>query len=782
MIRKFNNYLIELQKSQLGLVDIKKFLLKAIVIFSTIFGLPTSLFAIIESIFFQQYYSILLYSFIILLILSNIVFYRKFSIEVKTINILSSLYLVAIHNFLLWGVSGAAIPLMILMSVLATILLGLKKGILSIVISIIPLIIVGILMVNGVIEVTIDVVGMSLSLVSWVTAGTVLLFVSITSVLSFGIMKNNLINSLKFINIQSNELEETNAKLNEDIDKRKVIEKRLRDRINTTILLNKISAKFIQIKSEQIDLELERSLIDIGEKSNFNAMIICVFSTDMESYDSYFEYNPNNVEIKNSILKMCPKNISWCEDIQIEKDAFYMQHHEDFSLNKYAKTKYSNYVIFPMIYRDKKIGFLGIKKSQAEIIDLEYFTDLRIIKDIFTNIIIHKRSELERKDIQQQLIQSQKLDSIGNLAAGIAHDFNNLLTVIMGNADFLKYKIGKVEILTDLIDDIIIASNKAAELTKKMLLFSRKEEMNFQPLDINQCIIDLNTILKRLISENIKIEIDLMEDNPLIKADKSNIEQVILNIVSNANDAMPDGGILNIITSKISIDENDLKNIKFSKVGDFIQLSMQDNGAGIDKSIVEKIFDPFFTTKEVGKGTGLGLSVVYGIVKKHGGWINAYSETNHGTIFRIYLPLYSGEIKVNSPIKNTTQISIIKKDLKILFIEDDEAVLKFGKKILNEYGYKVDIAMNGLEAKNKFNKNDYKYDLVISDVVLPDFNGVDIVNEFKQKNETVKILMISGYANKDSKIKIINDESIHFLSKPFTNREFLNKINEIVND
>ncbi len=381
----------------------------------------------------------------------------------------------------------------------------------------------------------------------------------------------------------------------------------------------------------------------------------------------------------------------------------------------------------------------------------------------------------EKKELESRLQQSQKLESVGNLTAGVAHDFNNLLTVIMGNADILKHKFYDDPFLKELSTDILSASEKASELTEKMLLFSRKQPLEYIVFNLNDCINNLIKILQRMIGENIIILTELSPDLSLVKADKNNIEQVILNLASNARDAMPTGGTIMIKTKNVHLTKYDVTKIKYSSPGDYVMLSMEDTGAGIDPSFIEKIYDPFFTTKEVGKGTGMGLSVVYGIVKKHKGWINVYSEKNMGTVFRIYLPA------TEKKQSNWVQQDKLEKNIdnnrseNILLIEDDPAVLKFGKRVLTASGFSTDVAKTGEEARKLFHQNPKAYDLVISDIILPDTNGVDLVHELQRKWTNSKFLFISGYAGKNnSQIKRIKGQA--FLSKPFTKDELMTKV------
>ncbi len=405
--------------------------------------------------------------------------------------------------------------------------------------------------------------------------------------------------------------------------------------------------------------------------------------------------------------------------------------------------------------------------------------DLSAVKLTDNQYIAYCSNITDKKYLEAQLQQSQKLESIGNLAAGIAHDFNNLLTVIIGNSELIRLKLKSSKNIKDLLDDVINASEKASELTQKMLLFSRKGAMDFKPVNINQCIKDIKKILQRMIGENITIKTQLARDIELIKADQNNIEQVILNIAANARDAMPGGGNLILSTKNVTITNQNQSIISHSSPGNYVLMSIEDEGTGIDQSIVNKIFDPFFTTKEAGKGTGMGLSVVYGIVKKHNGWINVYSEPGQGTVFNIYIPtLYGKETQIESGQK-AGNLSVKNRNESILVIEDNPGVLKFVANLLLEYGYRIEIAQNCKEAVTIIERKNYNFDLIISDVVLPDGNGVDLINKFRKINSNLNVLMISGYAGTRARKKINGDNDLFFLSKPFSNRELLKKIDEI---
>ncbi len=781
LLEKIRQIINIYKKPEGNLQDIKQLLLNSSMLFLIIFGFIPVIIAIVEAVIFSQYISVFIYFTFYFLVLITFLYSKKITYNLKVINLLIAIYLIAIHNFIYWGVSGGGIPLMILFTILTTLLLGLNRGLRAIVFSTLPMCIVGFLMVNNIIEVKVDVLTISTSAISWLTAIGVMLMISFFSVLSFGLIEKNLLSSLKFNKEQAEQLKKSNQELTQDIKKRRKIEEELLKRIEVDMLLNNISTRFIQIELNNIDEEIQGALNEIGEKRELDSIFLSIFSEKSPEDSNYYEYSVSKKNNARSILKSISSNeMAKIKTYLVEKNCAYFDNLADIGQLKTVNEKAARFLILPLIIRSELIGIMGVKKQTGSNLKSENYILLKIINNIFANVIIHRRSVLEKSKIQEQLIQSQKLESIGNLAAGIAHDFNNLLTVIMGNADYLNYTLQIENKDTELVEDIIGASERAAELTKKMLLFSRKETMNFKPLNLNTCINDLKKILQRLIGENITINLDLEKELPLTRADKNNIEQVILNLASNAKDAMPQGGVFNLKTELLKIEEEMVPHMPYSRAGKFICLSISDTGAGMKEAVVKKIFEPFFTTKEVGKGTGMGLSVVYGIVKKHNGWVTVNSRINQGTQFNIFFPIFEKAVEEIStgklkPIKYQNSL-----EANILFIEDNEAVLKYGCKILEEYGSNVASASSGSEAEKIWKLNPGQFDIVISDVILPDINGVELVKKLRVSERGTRILMISGYAGYNAKRKVLEDPDLHFLAKPFTNQEMIEKINQIL--
>lgn len=385
-----------------------------------------------------------------------------------------------------------------------------------------------------------------------------------------------------------------------------------------------------------------------------------------------------------------------------------------------------------------------------------------------------------RKRLEEQLQQTQKLESIGNLAAGVAHDFNNMLAVIKGRTEMALMEVDDVDPVVENLEEVLHASDRAAELTRQMLLFSRKKGMQFYPINVNKAIRDILKMIARIIGEDIKIITRFAANIWTIKADKTNINQVIMNIAVNARDVMPEGGKLFIGTENINIEEPDYFDSYKVEPGRYIKISLRDTGPGIDEKIIDKIFDPFFTTKSRAKGTGMGLAVVYGIVKKHKGYIDVESDPGKGTCFSIYLPAI--EKKIEKKEKKTAgppNKEVRGKGEKILLIEDDPVVCQTLVEFIKYGGYNMESAENGKEAMKLFSRNKNKYDLVISDVVLPDINGTDLIEKIQQ-DKSVPCLLISGYPDNKAEKEKIFEKKYHFIQKPFDLKEFLSKIQSIL--
>lgn len=370
----------------------------------------------------------------------------------------------------------------------------------------------------------------------------------------------------------------------------------------------------------------------------------------------------------------------------------------------------------------------------------------------------------ERKKTEEQLLQSQKMEAIGRLAGGIAHDFNNMLTAIIGNAELLLLNISETDTSFNFAKNIFETSEKASQLTKQLLAMSRKQVVKPSVLNLNDILTGMKHIFDRITGEDIKFIIEQEERLNNIYADRSQIEQVILNLIVNARDAMPEGGIITIKTSNIDIDQNNCNNFNLVPYGNYSSISISDSGCGISPEDLEKIFDPFFTTKQ--SGTGLGLSIVYGIVKQSGGFIIVNSEINNGTKFTLLFHQYLKEKKSDEGIKYTSA-EMPRGNEKILLIEDEPDIVKLVKRVLEDLGYKIDSFHDAESAINHIENNIIKYDLLLSDIVLPGIKGIELSKILKNKFHELKIILMSGYPD-DQINKIDSDLTINYLQKPFS--------------
>lgn len=387
----------------------------------------------------------------------------------------------------------------------------------------------------------------------------------------------------------------------------------------------------------------------------------------------------------------------------------------------------------------------------------------------------------ERRDLESQLQQVQKLEAVGTLAGGVAHDFNNILTAIRGSLDLSLLMVGQTHPVWKNLQQIEKAVTRAADLTRQLLFFSRKQPIETVPISLNQSVDSILKIIERLIGENISITVDLIPELRPVMADRGTIEQVIMNLLINARDAMPEGGKIIIRTQNVFIDEGYARAHPYARTGEFVCLSIADTGTGMDSETVKHIFEPFFTTKEQGKGTGLGLAVVYGIVKQHKGWITVDSRLDAGTVFRVYFSAAVGDPQ-KEPDRGSPPEDTRGRGEKILVVEDDPGVLSFAAAALRGNGYSVLTAASATEALEVFHKHGEDLALVFSDVVLPDRNGLDLAEEFERIKPGIRVLMSSGYMDERSLARIIRKNNHSFLPKPYAMKSLLENIRAILDN
>jgi signal transduction histidine kinase/CheY-like chemotaxis protein/HAMP domain-containing protein len=384
----------------------------------------------------------------------------------------------------------------------------------------------------------------------------------------------------------------------------------------------------------------------------------------------------------------------------------------------------------------------------------------------------------DRLNLEAQLRQSQKMESIGQLAAGVAHDFNNMLTVIQGHSGMVLAKTNLPSELLDSAQAIYFAAERAAGLTRQLLMFSRKNVLQPGPLDLRTVVSNLSKMLQRVLGETITLEFIPPPELPLIQADIGMIEQVIMNLIVNARDAMPNGGTLTISTNPVELNEACAQTHPEARPGAFVCLRVRDTGCGMDAATRVRIFEPFFTTKEVGKGTGLGLATVYGIVKQHEGWIEVSSEVGQGSTFDVFLPASSEPVKAPSP--KSTQAAPVRGGQETILVVEDEAVLRdMAHLILQECGYRVLAAGSGIEAMQVWERHSRTIDLVVTDVVMPGgMSGRELAVRLMAERPRLKMIFTSGYSMEETNTDFFRHSGALFLQKPYTRADLANAVRE----
>jgi two-component system cell cycle sensor histidine kinase/response regulator CckA len=383
----------------------------------------------------------------------------------------------------------------------------------------------------------------------------------------------------------------------------------------------------------------------------------------------------------------------------------------------------------------------------------------------------------EKKKLEEQLRHAQKMEAVGTLAGGVAHDFNNILTAIIGYSSLMQMKMDENDPMRPNVDSILASTERAANLTQSLLAFSRKQITAPKQVDMNMVVRRVEKLIDRLIGEDIEIT-HVLRDEPLpIKADAGQIEQVLVNLATNARDAMPHGGKLTIETRFFELDNEYVKKHGYGKLGKYANLTVIDTGTGMDKKTVERIFEPFFTTKSTGKGSGLGLAIVYGIVKQHNGYINVHSVPGIGSSFNIYLPLsrvaVEGATFVNASVSRACAETL-------LIAEDDPSVRNLMRSALQGSGYSVIEASDGEEAIQKYRGNRDAIQLLILDVIMPRKNGREAYDEIRKTHPAVKALFTSGYTADIIHKKGFLEDGVNFISKPVSPNELIKKVKELL--
>ncbi len=443
-----------------------------------------------------------------------------------------------------------------------------------------------------------------------------------------------------------------------------------------------------------------------------------------------------------------------------------------------VKSGFVSLAVLPLNAAGKTLGVLNLYASERAEFDDEEIKLLSELADDLAYGIMALRSQTESKSLQEQLLQSQKMEAIGRLAGGIAHDFNNMLTIILGLSEFLLKGFADGDKRREDVAEIGKAAERAASLTSQLLAFSRKQVIAPVVLDLSETVAGMDKMLRRVLGEDIAFATRLEPALGLCKADPGQVEQVILNLAVNARDAMPEGGKLTLETSNVVLDDAYTEGHIEVRPGPYVMMAVSDTGAGMDQETMDRIFEPFFTTKELGKGTGLGLSTVYGIVKQSGGHIRVYSEPGKGTSFKVYLPRIEEAGKEEArpaPVVESLQGSET-----VLLVEDDPQLKRLITRYLSRHGYDVITAGSGQEALKICASHPDPVHLLITDVVMPGMNGRELAEKLAASRPGIKVLYMSGYTDDHIVHHGVLDPGTHFIQKPFTATTLARKVREVL--
>jgi two-component system cell cycle sensor histidine kinase/response regulator CckA len=438
-------------------------------------------------------------------------------------------------------------------------------------------------------------------------------------------------------------------------------------------------------------------------------------------------------------------------------------------------------LLWQKLYRSGSVNDYELEMRRKDDEKIIVSLSVSFVRDDEGKIFGHRgigRDVTERKKLERQLLQAQKMESIGILAGGVAHDFNNLLTAISGYGQIIQDTVSADDgLLQESIEQILKAAERASDLTRSLLAFSRKQVINPKPVYVDALISHTGKLIRRIIGEDIEFRTTFSDKKLLVMADAGQMEQVLMNLATNARDAMPNGGMLSISTGQVVVEEGSETFHDLSTAGNYALISVADSGTGIDRKSIDRLFEPFFTTKEVGKGTGLGLSIVHGIIKQHDGSVLVSSEPGKGTTFEIYLPLVEGSAatdqpKMTLPLDGGTET--------VLVVEDEEVVKQLLQKTLERAGYRVITAGDGQDAVEKFKEQRDGISLVLSDVIMPKKNGKEILEEIRTLNPGMKFVFISGYTADIIHGKGILEKDVDFITKPFLKADLLRKLREVL--
>ncbi len=525
----------------------------------------------------------------------------------------------------------------------------------------------------------------------------------------------------------------------------------------------------------------------VTKQTNESAKLADALDTTKLYFEKIFEDAPVGIALTEGAetLTACNKTfreLTGYSDSDMSSTSFLSLVADDYKdtvrekLHELVNAIYSEEVPF-------EIQLSGKNKNKAVVIYANQLEIYKLDKTKQRGLVLYFIDVSDRKELQNQFVQSQKMQAIGQLAGGVAHDFNNLLTAIIGYCDLLLGKYTPIDQTFADVMQIKQNANRASNLVRQLLAFSRQQTLQPKIFNVTDLVVELSNLLNRLIGANIELIINHGKDIGCIKVDQMQFEQVIINLVVNARDAMPNGGNLTIKTENLHSDVPKFLRGETMPAGNYVVIHISDTGTGIPDEVINRIFDPFFSTKEKGAGTGLGLSTVYGIVNQTGGFINVESKVGHGTIFSLHFPMCAScanQAKYESHIDSGEVNSDLTGHGKILLVEDEDAVRMFSSRALRDKGYTVIEAHNGQSALDYLKKEGQEIDLMITDVVMPKMDGPTLMKYVKELALDLKVIFISGYTEDNFRKSLENDSNVCFLAKPFNLKELSAKVKEVL--
>ena len=656
------------------------------------------------------------------LIAITITFVRVIPFKLRVWSGLFLFYAIGLTSFLTFGPVGAGRMWLFSFAVMASLLLGLKSGVIALFINICTIFLLALFLDSRSLELS------SFTYSSsdyWVATGLSFVFLSTVATVSLGVLVAALENNLQKEQSLSRDLKLTNEQLEQENAERRLAQESLR-------------------KSEE------------RYKTLTNNLHVGIYRNTAGPDGKFLEANP-------ALLKMFGfRDRGEIFDVSVS-DLYQNPADRKIFSEKMSRKGFVTSEELKLITRDGKpiicsVSAVAVKDEKG---DVKYYDG--VIEDV-----------TERKQLESQFQQAQKLEAIGTLAGGIAHDFNNLLMVIQGNISLMFYDLDASHPLYENLENIEQQIKRGADLTSKLLGYARKGKYNTQLNDLNQIVKETSDTFGRTRKEIIihqKFDSDLFA----IEADRGQIEQVLFNLFINAADAMPKGGDLTLSTKNVS-HANMKGKLYHINPGRYVRLRVTDTGVGMDRKVRERIFEPFFTTKNMGKGTGLGLASVYGIVKGHGGYIDVDSKLGSGTTFSIYLP--ASDKKISKTKNQPTRIE--NGSGKILLVDDEKMVLDIGSKLLTKLGYTVFEANDGSTAIEIFKENHKNIDLAILDMIMPGMGGSEVFDKIKEIDSNVKVLLSSGYSVDSQASEILQRGCDDFIQKPFGLENLSNKLKTIL--